>query len=420
MKQITLLITLLLSLTPAFAQRSLIYDTTHFRSLQLIVDEDELLPPIVDMAKPWSISIGFDEMSHDYRRLRYHIVHCEADWTESDGIFESDYLAGLNDQLIEDYEKSFNTMQIYTHYELSLPNEDVHLLLSGNYRVTIYDEDDEDNEEPLLKAEFCIVDRKVNLSASVTDNTDIDFQQQHQQVSISLGYGALRITDPQRELKTFVTQNRRPDLMVQVQPNMQNSNGAEFNHQRALIFPGGNECHRFNLLDVQHVNLGVDNIRWFDPYYHATLYEELPTRHYALEQDLNGAFMMRNSSGEDNETTSEYVFIHFRLKTAPLPGGPVYVHGNWVNDWPSDTYKMEYNKEEGEYQCAVLLKQGYYDYRFLQLTGTDTPLGHPAATSANTDGNFYQTQNEYQVLVYYREPGGRYDKLVGFSTIKEK
>lgn len=419
MKHLTLLFPLLLSLAtaPTLAQQSLIHDTEQLRSLQLIVNDDPLLPPIMELGKRWNLTIGFDEMSHDYRRFRYHIDHCESDWTVSEDIFESDFLAGLNDELIEDFEKSFNTTQIYTHYRLVLPNENIRLLLSGNYRLTIYDEED-DEKTPLLKAEFCLVEPKMRVSASVTDNTDIDFQQQHQQVSISIGYGALRVNDPQRELKTFVTQNRRPDLTVQVQPNMQNGAGAEFNHQRALIFPGGNECHRFQLLDLQRVNLGVDNIRWYDPYFHATLYEEFPTRHYSLENDRNGAFQMYNSENEDGETTSDYAYIHFRLKTPPIAGGPVYVHGNWVNDWPSDTYKMEYNEDDGEYQASIFLKQGYYDYRFLQLTGTDTPLGHPAATSERTDGNFYQTRNEYQILVYYREPGARYDRLVGYTKVE--
>jgi len=396
----------------AFAQQNLIYDTENFHSLQLVVNDNELLAPVVELGKRWSIRIGFDEMSHDYRRFRYHIDHCEADWSVSEEIFESDFLNGLNDQIIEDYEKSFNTTQIYTHYCLALPNEDIHLLLSGNYRVTIYDEEDED-EEPLLSSEFCVVDTKVNLSATVDSNTDIDFQQQHQQLSINLGYGSLRVTDPQRELKVFVTQNRRQDLIVQVQPNMQNNAGLQFNHQRDLIFPGGNECHKFELLDVEHVNMGVDNIRWIDPYYHVTLYSEFPTRHYSLENDQNGAFVMRTRDNEDNEITSEYAFVHFRLKTPPLPGGSVYVHGNWANDWPSDEYKMKYNEEEEEYQVSVLLKQGYYDYRFLQVE-------NGVGISKNTDGNFFQTLNEYQILVYYKELGGRYDKLVGALRIENE
>lgn len=404
-----LLLAFLLTLLPLRAQQNQIYDTENFRSLQVIAGRDALLPPVIGANKVTHLNIGFDEMSHDYRRLRYHIDHCEADWTVSEEIFESDYLVGLNDQLIEENEKSFNTVQIYTHYSLTLPNEETRLLLSGNYRVTVYDEDDEDT--PLLKAEFCIVDQKVGLSTTVSGNTDIDFQQQHQQLSIDLRYGSLRVSDPNRDLKVFVTQNRRQDLKRQVRPDMQNNTGIQFNHQRNLIFPGGNECHRFEILDVRRVNLGVDNMRWYEPYYHATLNEEFPTRHYSLEHDQNGAYAIRNSDDEDNDTQSEYLFVHFRLKTPPIAGAPIYVHGNWVNNWPSDEYKMEYDAEVGEYHAAVLLKQGYYDYRFLQA---EDGIG----SSALTDGDFFQTRNDYQIWVYYKEPGDRYDRLVGFSELK--
>ncbi len=409
MKHLSILLILFCLGLHTFAQQNLIYDTDNFRSLQLIAGGDVLLPPVLGTRKVGHIEIGFDEMSHDYRRLRYHIDHCEADWTVSEYIFESDYLAGLNDQLIEDSEKSFNTTQIYTHYSLTLPNQEARLLLSGNYRVTVYDEDDRDN--PVLKAEFCLVKQEVGISATVSGNTDIDFQQQHQQLAIDLRYNGLRVNDPKRELKVLVTQNRRQDLMREVHPNMQNNTGVQFSHQTDLIFPGGNECHSFELLNLRGVNAGVDNIRWYDPYYHVTLNEEFPTRHYSLETDRNGSHMIDNRYNENQDTESEYAYVHFRLKTPPLNGAPLYVHGNWVNQWPSDEYKMEYNTEDGEYQAAILLKQGYYDYRFLQWEGRKS-------TSAQTDGNFYQTLNDYQIWVYYKEPGGRYDRLVGFYELK--
>ncbi|MBQ0048888.1 MAG: DUF5103 domain-containing protein [Bacteroidales bacterium] len=404
---ILFLLTIAISLS---AQRNTILDTDHLRSLQTIAMDDPLLPCVMDR-QAWRVEIGFDEMSHEPHRYRYHIDHCEADWTPSEDLFESNYLAGLNDQLIEDYEKSFNTTQIYTHYALRLPNEQTNLLLSGNYRVTIYDEDD-DEHAPLATAEFCLVDPVMHVALQVDGNTDIDFQRHHQQVAVDINYGVLRVTDPARELKTFVVQNRRQERTVAVQPNIRKAGGAEFTHQRSLIFPAGNECHKFELLDVHRVNLNVDNMRWFEPYFHATLYETRPQRSYVFEHDANGAYVMRNADNEDNETTCEYVYVHFRLKSEPLPGGPVYVQGLWCNNWPCEDYRMEYDEEEEEYRVAVLLKQGYYDYRFVQLEGEEV-------TQGRTDGDFFQTNNEYQVLVYYKEPGGRYDRLVGYARTKE-
>ncbi|MCQ2197171.1 MAG: DUF5103 domain-containing protein [Bacteroidaceae bacterium] len=417
MKRLILfLITLLTQMPLLMAQaKCTIYDTEHIRSLQVIAMDDPILPPVMDI-HTWHVNIGFDEMSHEYHRYIYHIDHCKADWTVSEGLFESNYLEGLNDQPIEDYEKSFNTTQIYTHYSINFPNEQTQLVLSGNYRVTVYDDDD-DEHTPVLTAEFCLVEPLMSLAGTVNGNTDIDFQRSHQQVEFSLGYGSLRVMDPERELCTYVIQNRRADRCIKVTPNIRKSNGLEYNHQRALIFPGGSECHKFELLDVHQANMNVDNIRWHEPYYHATLDCYRPQHSYTFEHDANGAFILRNSDDEDNETTCEYVITHFLFKSDPLPGGDVYVQGNWCNNWPCEDYRMQYDEKEAKYHCAILLKQGYYDYRFVQLSGEQTPEGQPIATTEHTDGNYYQTENEYQILVYYREPGARYDRLVGYKVL---
>lgn len=398
--------------------RCTIYDTSHIRSLQLIALGDPVLPPVMELSK-YRFTLGFDEMSHEYHRYIYHIDHCEADWSVSEDIFESSFLDGLNDQPIEDYEKSFNTNQIYTHYSVSFPNEETRMLLSGNYRITIYDDDD-DEHTALLTAEFSLVEPVISVSGTVDANTDIDFQRSHQQVSLSMGFGALRVTDPERELRTFVIQNRRPDRCVEAKANIRKANGLDFTHQRNLIFPAGSECHKFEILDVNRSNLNIDNIRWFEPYYHATLYEERPQHNYTYEQDVNGAYVIRNAEDEDNETTCEYIITHFRLKSEPIQGGPIYVQGNWCNNWPNEEYEMKYDEQSGEYQTAVLLKQGYYEYRFVQLTDQKTAAGTPIAITDRTDGNFYQTENEYIVLVYHKEPGGRYDKLVGHTVLQTK
>ena len=398
----------------ANAQHTRSLDTENIKSVQTVCMEDPLLAPVMDM-DTWRVEIGFDEMSHEYKRYRYHIDHCEADWTVSDGIFESDYLAGMNDQLIEDYEKSFNTTQLYTHYSLSLPNSDVRLRLSGNYRVTIYDEDDDD-KTPVAVSEFALLDSKMSVGVTSSADTDVDFQRTHQQLSININYGALRVVDPEREIKTLVIQNRRPDRRLWVEPNIRKANGVEFSHHKGLIFPAGNEYHKFELLDVHLVNMNVDNMRWYEPYFHATLYENTPSRNYVYDEDQNGAYVLRNSDDEDSETTSEYAFVHFRLKTPRLTGGSVYVQGDWCNEWPSQDYEMTYDEEAGEYHLAVLLKLGYYNYCFLQAA-ENKDTGNFEGVSDLTDGNFFQTENEYQVLVYYKEQGGRYDKLVGYAVV---
>lgn len=391
---------------PSFSQQSLVYDDD-IRTLQLILDDNPLLPPIMQMGKHQHIVISWDQMSHDYHRYLYHIQHCEADWTPSDQIFESDYLEGLNDQPVENYEKSFNTFQIYTHYSIRFPNPDVSFKLSGNYRVLFY-EDGDDPEDAVIEARFCICENKVSIRTEVSSNTDVDFNKNHQQVTLSLGFGALSVVDPAQELHTVVMQNRRWDnKVVDTKANIRRANGIEYTHNRDLIFPAGNEFHKFEMLDINRVAMGVDKMEWFDPYHHATLFAQEPTHNYDYDEDQNGVYVLRSSDDQDDEITAEYVLVHFLLQTPRLPGGDVYVCGRWTNGSFDPRCRMEYDDIRHCYEAVVLLKQGYYDYQFVQEDGT----------TARTMGDFYETENEYSVLVYHRPQGARTDGLVGYSCV---
>ena len=378
----------------------------NIKTLTLTVDDDPTLPPYIVFGGRQYIDIEWDEMSHDYKRYRYHIDHCDWNWQPTDGIFESDFLEGLNDQLIEDFEKSFNTTQIYTHYRFRIPNKELRLRLSGNYRVRIYEEDEED--EPVLEARFCIYEKEAGVIAQLSSNTDVDFNDSHQQMTLSIGYGGLSIFDPERDLKVIVMQNRRWESRIEgLVPNIRRANGIEFTHNRNLIFPAGNEYHRFEILDVHRTATGVDRIDWFEPYYHATLFPAVIDHSYSYTEDQNGVYVVRSSDNYDDWTTAEYVVVHFFLESPRLQGGDVYVSGWWTGQTFNPDCKMEYDAVHQYYHAAILLKQGYYSYEFIQKDGL----------TARTMGNFFETENEYEVLVYYRQQGSRYDRLVGFSMM---
>ena len=378
----------------------------NIKTLTLTVDDDPTLPPYLLYASRQYIDIEWDEMSHDYKRYRYHIDHCDWDWNVTDGIFESDYLEGLNDQLVEDFEKSFNTTQIYTHYKLRIPNKELRLRLSGNYRVLIYEEDEEDS--PVLEARFCIYEREAGIIAQLSSNTDVDFNDRHHQMTLSIGYGSLAVIDPEQELKVVVMQNRRWDSRVEgLVPNVRKPNGIEFTHNRNLIFPAGNEYHRFEILDVHRTATGVDRIDWFEPYYHATLFPAVIDHSYSYTEDQNGVYVVRSSDNYDDWTTAEYVVVHFFLESPRLEGGDVYVTGWWAGQTFNPDCKMEYDEARECYHAAILLKQGYYSYEFIQKDGL----------MQRTMGSFYETENEYEVLVYFRQQGARYDRLSGFRLM---
>lgn len=414
MKKITVLLSLLCCASAITAQRHEILDR-QLHTLQVVVNDDPLLPPIMNLGGGNHLEIGFDEFSHEYHRYIYKVEHCNADWSSSTEIFESDYMNGFNGEPIEDYEKSFNTTVLYTHYSLRIPNENISLKLSGNYKLTVYN-DEGDEPVPVLTACFSLVEPGVGIGATVSTNTDIDFNKSHQQVDFSVNYGLVKVIDPHRELKTVVMQNRRWDnCVVNPKPNIQAANKIEFTHNRQLIFPAGNEYHKFEILDVHIPTLNVDRMEWFDPYYHATLYPNQTARNYLYDEDQNGAFIIRNSDDEDVATTCDYVFTHFTLKSPQLPGGEVYLNGEWTYNRFIPEYRMTYNRETQAYEATALLKQGYYNYNYLFV-----PDGETQGNSGRTDGNFYETENEYIILVYHRPNGGRYDKLVGYRRMNFK
>ncbi|MDE5561764.1 MAG: DUF5103 domain-containing protein [Bacteroidaceae bacterium] len=405
MKHAITLISLLL-LTISAHGRHEVYDR-NVRTLQVTVNGNPFLPPVLKLGKPAYLEISWDEMSHDYHRYTYRIQHCTRDWQPSADLFESDYLYGTNGLPVENYETSFNTTQLYTHYSLTFPNKDASILISGNYKLLVMEDGQEEDGEPAIEVRFRVVEEKTKLTMQVVSNTDMDFNDRHQQVSLQLNYSNLNVTDPYKQIYAVVAQNRRESRTVSgIRPDVNKANGLEWTHCRELIFPAGNEYHKFEILDVNHSGMNVDRMRWFDPYHHAILWTDEVPGSYITTEDHDGAFLPRTESRENNETQAEYVIVHFTLQSPRLPQD-VYVNGQWSNGDTDPECIMEYDNETGCYETAVLLKQGYYDYQYITADGS----------TQRTIGDFWQTENEYQAFIYYKEPGGRYDRIVGYTQL---
>ena len=197
------------SLIPAsqtvMAQNHEIY-SDDISSLKVVADDRWLSLPIIDMNAGETVNISFDQLSHEYHRYTYKIEHCEADWSTTTSLFESDFIDGFyNGLVIDNVELSLNTAQLYTHYSLTIPNKDCRLKLSGNYRLTVMD--DNDDSRPVLSVCFMLSERKMGSSLIVSSNTDIDTYRSHQQLSATISYNGTTVNDPQRQLKAYILQN---------------------------------------------------------------------------------------------------------------------------------------------------------------------------------------------------------------------
>lgn len=389
------------------AQRNEILDK-NIASLQVVANNDWLSLPIITLNSNDFVNISFDDLTHEYHRYCYKIEHCEADWQTSSALFESDYIDGFaSDNTIDDVKESTNTVQLYTHYSITFPNNKCRPKISGNYRVTIYDENDE--KHVVCRAYFMIVEPSMGVHLNVTTNTDIDINGKHQQVEMAIDYGNNIVSNPQTQIKTVVMQNGRWDnAVINARPQYIKANGLQWIHCKDFIFDGGNEYRKFETLDVTHTTMGLESINWDGHNYHAWIWTDEPRPSYIYDKDANGAFLIRNSDNIDNDVNSDYIITHFRLKS-PQTADPIYINGFFTNDRFLPQYEMKWNEKNQQYEGELLLKQGYYSYQYLMMK----PEGKLKAVPS--EGNFCQTENTYQALIYFKANGDRTDRLVGYA-----
>lgn len=381
-------------------------------SLQVVAGNNWLEMPVIRLHDNNVVNIAFDDLTHEYRRYAYRLEHCEADWSKSEGIFDSDFCEGFVDgNTIDNCEESKNTNTLYTHYRFAIPNEKCGIKMSGNYKVYVYDENSSDT---VLTACFMVEEPLMNVTLSATANTDIDVNKEHQQVDMKVDFAGFRINDAKREIKTVVLQNGNwMDARRNAQPQYTTGQYLAWQHNRELIFNAGNEYRKFEILDVTHPTLGIENVWWDGENYNAQIWTDMPRRNYNYDEDANGAFYIRNSDNIENDCASEYVNVEFRLN-APRQNGDVYVNGVWTDGSLKPRYKMAYSDTEKIYKANIKLKQGYYSYRY--IVADNNKDIHPVST----EGNFFQTENKYQALVYYKGIGKRTDLLVGYREIRFK
>lgn len=381
-------------------------------TIQVNVNGDWKRSAILSMNSDDYIQISFDRtLENSFNQLRYKILHCNADWTPS-SLSEMEYMEGFNDNRINDYAPSVNTTVEYTNFQLQLPNSDVSLKLSGNYVVIVYDEVNPSNI--LLSACFSILDNQVNIFASVSSNTLIDANKEHQQVSFTINHQGINVRDPFRDLKVYVRQNNRLDNEKSgVVPTFVQPFRLVYEQNRALIFEAGNEYRRFESISYRFNGLNIEHTEYHRPFYYTSIIADKirDGKRYVLDLDQNGRFLIRNAEVRNNDTEADYFFVKFTLHADHPFIENIYLNGYFTNNTFSDTYLMHYDPNNQEYNAVVQLKQGAYNYQYLVKRGNDF-------STSGVEGNYFETENEYQILAYFRPPGERYDSLIGYTNIQ--
>ena len=380
------------------------------RTAQMLLNDEWGLPPVMELGSDDVLGFSFDEMSHIYHRYTYRIVHCNGDWQRSD-LLEMDFLDGFNDVVIDDWENSINTTQLYTHYQFTIPNDEVSLKASGNYRVEIFD-DESDKDAPVVVFEFSVVEPLLSFDAKVSGDTDISFNDCHQQLSFAVGYPSF-VASPASELKPVIYQNRRRDNCVSgILPTYITGDKVEYTYNPRLIFNAGNEYRRFEIADPNSPGEGVEDVLYIEPHYNAVLYMDRPRSSHANYIDENGLYCVNTLEGYGTEIEADYVNVHFALDVPYRSGGDYYLLGDFCGNGFDESNRLVFDNEEEYYFTSVPLKLGVYNYIYVWV-----PSGSGKADNFPTEGNFYNTDNEYLIYMYYRGFGDRADRLLGVYRI---
>ena len=386
---------------------------SNVKSLKVAPLSNMYFPAIYVLGSDDVLNVNFDYLDLDAQYLRYSVEHCNANWQPSQ-LVESEYVDGFNQGDITDFKPSEATFVHYYNYNFTIPNEDFVITKSGNYVLKVFREDDPD--DILFQTRIMVCENTMGVYASVSSNTEVDYNATHQQVSFVVTSREGNIGDPYNELTAIVSQNSRPDNEVVVtKPMMVSGNKVTFEHNRDLIFNAGNEYRRIDMVNVNSMNMGVESIKYFEPYYHATLHLDYPRveGQYLYDKTQYGHFTVRTSGAYDSDVESDYIVTHFSVYTGGrLEGGNLFVQGEFTLGMPPEQCVMRYDPLTECYNCDILLKQGAYNYQYLWV-----PQGSGVGLTGMIEGDKYQTSNEYLVKVYDRPFGERYDHFVGFGII---
>lgn len=369
--------------------------------------------PIMTINEDLPLVLEFDELSDNVNMFSYVVIHCNADWTQSE-LYDQEYMDGFVENQIQDSETSFNTYYNYTHFKLSLPNDDISFHKSGNYLLVVYR--DYDIEDIVFTRRFMISEAAVGIEAKANRPVLTTYRNCCQEIDITVNSTGYRIDDPYTETNLSIYQNGVWDYEIKgLKPLFVNPGELVYDYQSENVFNAGNEFRMFDTKNTTVRSYYVQNIEYVSPYFHFELkQDEANAEHlYFDREDMNGRFYIESSEGREPAVDADYVFVHFSLYSPfPLEGGDVYIGGALTNWQFTESNKMEYDAASSAYRGTLLLKQGIYNYRYMFI-GQDQEL----FDIAKIEGSHYETENEYLILFYHRGPGERYDKLVGHQVI---
>ena len=354
------------------------------------------------------LELSFDDLEADSKEYQYKIEHMTHDW-QSSRLSSSQYIDGFDQNTIINVTNSFNTLQNYTHYAVQIPNINTVITKSGNYLLSVLNSYD----EVIFTRRFVLYENATTIGVSVERSRNTKTLNTQQTVQFSVNHPNIKINTPNKEINVVILKNNNwNEKITNLQPTFFKPNQLLYTYTNKTNFWGGNEYLNFDNKLIRNSSLNIVKVIKKEVYHHYLYpftYKEYED--YKYNPDINGQFVIRTLEANDSKTEADYAMMHFSvLVDEPFTDKDLYVYGAFNDFNITEENKMQYNAKEQSYTGNILLKQGFYNYIFATAT-TDGNL-----STNNVNGSFYQTENEYTVIVYYKPFGSFYERVIGIGT----
>lgn len=383
----------------------------NFKSVRMVANNIETILPAIELNNG-SLRLEFDDADADVTNYYYTITHCNADWTPTQGLAFTDYINGFQEEQINEFQYSLGVVVPYTHYTLTLPNQNTKFLKSGNYVIKVFPFGEPDNI--LFTRRFIIVQNNVVMESNIHRASMGSDLINSQELSLTLRYPNLQINSPERELKVLVLQNGRwQSGQWAKQPTFAGPNFLTYQGFGMFNFPGGKEFRSIDSRSLRFSSINTEQVIETKKSWKVIQKPDFPRTNeaYMFYRDLNGFYFIDGYTLQNKTIQTDYAEVYLTLKTQQRGDGDVYILGRFNDFVPSEQCKMSYNKSQGQYEGMLLLKQGFYDYQYALVKPKSNKVDFTAL-----EGSSYDTDNDYQILVYYRPFGAFYDQVIGLKV----
>lgn len=411
--------------------------------------------PVIGLNSSDYLVLKFDDLSNYEKTLYYKLIHCDRDWKPST-MRELDYINGFNDERIRNYEYSINTRIQYLHYWQKFPNRDTQFKISGNYLLVIY----EDNiNNPVLTRRFIVNENQLALDEIEVQDifpSDVSNIRYKQELSVNLNTEKLKINNPLEDVTVVALQNENWYSKIESKPNIYGRNSLKYNKLGTFEWWGNAEFREFDIRSFFRVGRGVKFIERKKNETDILLETTFPrnNKNHIAIFDFNGRYFIENwdqlggnsvlpdiesiaideinktindlsgnfsrltfesitkNKPEDRNIYSDYADVTLYLDSNIDLGKKegIYILGAFNNWLPSENYRMEFDFERDMFVGYMFLKQGYYNY-YYAIVDENGSVNIPSL-----EGSWNETENDYQIIVYYKSLGDLYDRVVGFKN----